>query len=175
MKAIKTNFFILFMMISSVSFAQVYEDFDTNMDGTVDRDEFNQTYTDSYSQWDQNQDGQLDDREFYETNFNRMDADRDGTLSNNEWNDGYDDIYGEYLRTSDYEQFDENDDGMVSSEEFYTGMSESDFYTSYDTNMNGRVDQDELNQGVFDNWDEDRDGTIDRNEYDAYSSYYIDF
>lgn len=171
----KTNLFILFLMITSVSFAQVYEDFDTNSDDTVDREEFNQGYGNNFSQWDRNQDGTLDDREFYETTFNRMDEDGDGMLSQNEWENGYDNLYSDYVGTSDYSLYDEDGDEMISSEEFYMGMSDSDYYNTYDTNRDGSIDQTELSDTVFDTWDENGDGVIDRTEYDSYSAYYIDF
>lgn len=174
MKTLKASFFTLCLMMSSLAFSQVYDDMDTNRDGGVDQDEFNQTYSDSYDQWDANSDGTVDDREFYDTTYDRMDTNSDEYLDTNEWNEGYDNVYGEYLRTNDNTQFDSDGDQRISRDEYYTGMRDTDYYDSFDANRDSSIDTDEMNQGVYNNLDQNQDNTIDRDEYDRFGSYYLD-
>ena len=174
MKTLKMTMSMLFLFVSSLGFSQVFGDFDTNMDEAIDRDEFNSVYSDNFTSWDSDQDGALVDREFYETTFNRLDTDMDGNLGQLEWNEGYDNVYGDYLGTREIGQFDIDGDGMVSSNEFYEGFADSDFYGRYDANSDSSIDVDEFNESVFNNWDENGDGILDTNEFDMYSSRYID-
>lgn len=166
---------MLFLMISSVALSQVYDDFDSNSDKSLDRNEFNETYSENYDQWDRNADGAVDDREFYDTNYDRLDQNSDRYLSADEWNRGYDDIYGEYLATRDYNQFDTDGDSDISNDEFYEGMKNTDYYNTYDSNRDQNIDTDEMNEGVFEQWDENRDNNIDEYEFNDTSDYWLDF
>ena len=116
----------------------------------------------------------LDDREFYDNSFNRLDTDMDGDLGETEWNEGFDNVYGDYLGSRDMEQFDGNADNMISSDEYYNGFSQSDFFGSYDSNSDSSIDADEFNESVFNAWDENGDGTLDTSEFDRYRSQYLD-
>ena len=174
MKTLKATFIIVTMLVGTAGFSQVFGDFDSNQDDLIDRDEFSGIYSSNFPSWDSNMDGTLDDREFYDTTFNRLDADMDGNLGELEWNEGFDNVYGDYLGTRDMDQFDENGDRMISGEEYYNGFSESDFYSSYDSNRDSSIDADEFNESVFNNWDENGDGTLDNSEFDKYRSRYIE-
>ena len=174
MKTLKGILFMLCLMVSSVAFSQVYDDFDTNGDGGIDQDEFNETYSNSYDQWDVNDDGVIDDREFYDFTYDRLDTNSDEYLDNNEWDEGYDNIYGEYLATDDRIEFDVDGDQRISKDEFYQGMRETDYYNTYDANRDGSIDSDEINRGVYDSLDDNRDATVDRDEYEHFGSYYLD-
>ena len=174
MKTMKATMLAVLFLTSSVGFAQVFGDFDSNMDNSIDRDEFNSVYSNNFSNWDANADGNLEDREFYETTFNRLDTDMDGNLGQTEWGDGYDNVFGDYLGTRDLGQFDIDGDNMISSDEYYNGFADSDFYRSYDANSDSSIDPDEFNETVFNSWDENGDGILDNTEFDMYSSRYID-
>lgn len=174
MKTMKATMLAVLFLTSSVGFAQVFGDFDSNMDNSIDRDEFNSVYSNNFSNWDANADGNLEDREFYETTFNRLDTDMDGYLGQTEWGDGYDNVFGDYLGTRDLGQFDVDGDNMISSDEYYNGFADSDFYRSYDANSDSSIDPDEFNETVFNSWDENGDGILDNTEFDMYSSRYID-
>lgn len=174
MKTVKATLVILSILVSTAGFSQVFGDFDSNSDNVIDRDEFSGIYSANFSNWDADMNGDLDDREFYDNTFNRLDADMDGMLGDMEWNEGFDNVYGDYLGTRDMDQFDENGDRMISSEEYYSGFSQSDFYGSYDTNSDNSIDADEFNESVFGIWDENGDGSLDNSEFDKYRSRYIE-
>lgn len=174
MKIFKTILFSVLMVIPSAVLSQEYTDFDTNSDGMMDMNEFSSGYQDSFGQWDRNLDGMVDDQEFYDTTFDRLDTNADEYLDANEWNRGYDGLYGEYLGTRDPAQFDVDRDEIISRDEYYTGFRNSDFFNSYDTNNDGDIDNDELNENVFRYWDLNQDENIDENEYERFRSFYLD-
>lgn len=174
MKTLKMSLFTMLLLGSSVAFSQVYDDFDTNMDGGIDQTEFNESYSETYDQWDTNRDGTIDDREFYDTTYDRVDTNSDEYLDANEWNTGYDNIYGEYLGTNDNSQFDVDGDQRISRDEYYTGMRDTDYYNTFDTNRDSGIDTDEMNEGVYNSMDQNQDGSIDRDEYDRFGSSYLD-
>lgn len=177
MKNLKLNLVMTFIFISAISFGQVqsYDDFNAAADGTVDQDAFNDMYVDNYDQWDLDGDGEINDRDFYAANYNRLDQNQDGTLTQEEWQEGYDNLYGEYATDMNYEDFDADVDGRLTNDEFYEGFRDTDYYTSYDIDGDGNINTDELSEGVFTNWDDNADGRLDREEFDAYSSYYVDY
>ena len=165
---------MLSMLVSFAGFGQVFGDFDSNSDNMIDQDEFSGVYSDSFAKWDADMNGDLDEREFYDNTFNRLDADMDGNLGEMEWNEGFDNVYGDYLGSRDLEPFDENADNMISSDDYYNGFSQSDFFGSYDSNSDSSMDADEFNESVFNAWDENGEGTLDTSEFDRYRSQYLD-
>lgn len=176
MKNLKLNLVFALFFVSAISVGQVqsYDDFNAATDGTVDQNSFNEGFTDNYDQWDTDGDGAINDQEFYSTTYNRLDQNQDGTLTEEEWQEGYDNIYGDYAADMSYDQLDADRDGSINEDEFYTGFRDTDYYDSYDADGDGNIDSDELSEGVFTHLDNNADGRLDREEYDTYSSYYID-
>lgn len=162
---------VLFLFVSSVTYAQVdYNDYDANRDGGIDQTEFNERYQNNISDWDADGDDYVSDREFYDANFNRFDRDRDNNLSQDEWNEGYNSIYSAYLSTNDYDTYDADGDKNISNDEFYDTMRSTDYYSNFDANRDNRVDRNELGEGVFNEADQNQDGTLDENEYNGFNS-----
>lgn len=201
MKTLGTKLMMLFFFICSASFAQIdFENYDTNTDGMTDQEEFLTGSETDFTNWDTDGDGSINDQEFYDTTFNRLDEDRDMNLSEEEWNNGYNHVFGKHMQgemnrnekatenaankdnqgkgqmkgNHGYSKYDMDRDGMVSSAEFYNGMTNSYYYSTYDTNQDGAVDSNELYSTTFMNMDENQDGNLDQNEYETYSGYYID-
>ena len=164
----------VFLLTTTIGLSQDqdYKNFDSNTDGTLDRTEFDEMNNDGFSNWDTDGDQAVTDREFYDRTYQNLDRNRDNQLSQEEWDDGYEGIYGDYLDTNQYNQFDANRDGYIDNDEYYEGFRNTDFYSSYDRDRNGSLNQDELNSGVYDRIDEDQDGSINQREYQQYSAYY---
>ncbi|UJH92398.1 hypothetical protein LZ575_07720 [Antarcticibacterium sp. 1MA-6-2] len=176
MKTINAKLLVLFLFVSSVTYAQVdYNDYDANRDGGIDQTEFNEGYQNGMSDWDADGDDYISDREFYDANFNRFDRDRDNNLTQDEWNEGYNSIYSAYLSTNDYDTYDADRDKNISNDEFYNTMRSTDYYSNFDANRDNKVDRTELGEGVFNEADQNQDGILDENEYNGFnSSYNID-
>lgn len=108
-----------------------------------------QVYTENeFSAWDADNNEYIDDNEFntvFEENewYDEWDADRDGLLSEEEWNDGL---------VTNYPAYTPDDYGT---------------YADWDLNDNDVVEEDEWQGYTFDMWDEDDDGYITAEEYDA--------
>lgn len=172
MKTINAKLLVLFLFVSSVTFAQVdYNDFDANRDGGIDATEFNEGYQDRVTDWDVDGDDFVSDREFYDYNYNRMANTRTGKLSQDDWNKNYDNNrLQDYGIDRDFNSFDTNRDGNIDNDEYYNAMRNSTYYSSFDANRDNKVDRNELGEGVFNEADQNRDGTLDQNEYKGFNS-----
>lgn len=147
-----------------------FADFDTNGDGTLDRDEVPATYQNNFAEWDADEDGSLSSEEFYNTTFRNTDADRDDGISEEEWNTGFAGMYGAW-NDDDFATFDADADGSLSNDEWNTAFAESDWFTTYDADADTFVTEDEWNTGLFGDWDTNDDDVIDEDEYNLYSPY----
>ena len=74
-----------------VSDAGIYSDWDTDSDGFIDENEFNELGLDEdFDSLDANDDSYLDSDEFYDGYFTAFDDDNDGYWSDYEWDDAGD-------------------------------------------------------------------------------------
>ncbi|MGA9326026.1 MAG: hypothetical protein WBV47_08260 [Salegentibacter sp.] len=167
------NCFFILVLISVAAAAQNsgFRKYDVNGDKIVDRQEFNTRYADNYKEWDRNVDQNVDKDEFYGTNFDHADRDNNGKLSSDEWYAAYDNMYKDKLAKRDFGTYDTNQDGSISVFEFTDAFQGTNYYSSYDSNKDGKVDQEELNENVFKDWDDNNDGKLERDEYERHGSY----
>ncbi|WP_424495251.1 DUF7282 domain-containing protein [Salinimicrobium sp. GXAS 041] len=120
-----------------------FSDFDTNADGSLDADEFANTYANDFVGWDTDADGSLNDEEFFNTTFGNTDVDDDDAISEEEWNAGYTGMYSSYVNEDDFGTWDADTDGVLNSDEWYQGFGATDVYTTYDADANSAVTEDE--------------------------------
>ncbi len=159
--------------------------------GNIDREGFNIGYHAIYSQWDLNGDGVISENEFYTVLFKRLDSNKNGSLSLKEWTPGEKYLFGIFLKTererrnkrakvktgaeiTGFEFFDSNKDKKITPGEFDAGIKVTGYFQSYDTNKNGRINREELNNGVFRNMDLDGNGIIEKHEFETVNKLYID-
>ncbi|HET8854578.1 MAG TPA: hypothetical protein VFM60_01530 [Salinimicrobium sp.] len=171
MKTIKTIVFLSFMLISSTAIAQDFDEFDSNTDGMIDSDEFSETYSSELPDWDGDGDGMLDDQEFNDLTFNRIDVDQDGNISEEDWNDNYE-MYGDFYESEDFNQFDQDGDKIIEPEEYNDYMEESGYMENIDSNMDGVLDEEELDESLFDDFDENDDDFLDEEEFWEFQDLY---
>jgi Ca2+-binding EF-hand superfamily protein len=64
-----------------------------------------------------------------------------------------------------YEGWDANQDDLVDEEEFYSGITATGYHASIDLNSDGNVSDQEFVEGFYTAWDTDGDGVIDQAEW----------
>lgn len=173
---------ILTLLVLSITFIActrhkdlTFEDWDYDNDALINYSEFERTFGKNYyNDWNQNDDPYLDDEDFLVSTFNIWDVDEDNQLTEEEWIIGFDYYFGNYV-ISAYDVVDENDDDLISYEEYYNVLNDTEFYRDWDLNEDNIIHEEELTAGVFERWDLENDGVLDVDEYAAFDSYYIDF
>ena len=151
-----------------------FEDFDKNDDSRVDQEEFQDVFTSNfYDDWNVTDDEYLDDEDFYTSVFRVWDVDDDELLNEEEWILGYDYNYGDYV-IENYQALDTDNDGYIEYVEYNNALADSDFFLSWDVNENENIEEEELAKGVFERWDLDNSGYLEKDEYIKFDTYYLD-
>ncbi|MEP6259931.1 MAG: EF-hand domain-containing protein [Gillisia sp.] len=145
--------------------------FDRNEDGTLDLEEFSETYPNYFQDiWDADGDGYLDKEEFYNTHFINADYDWNNEISLGEWNEGHLRMFANWT-DKEFSVYDEDKNGKLSKEEWNKIFEASEWFETYDADSNNLVTQIELHNGFFNDWDLNNDGKIDEEEYNKYYPY----
>ncbi|MDO6760218.1 EF-hand domain-containing protein [Tamlana sp. 2_MG-2023] len=120
--------------------------------------------TDRAEEWLDGQ-SQITNVDFYIKSFDKINTNGDDKLSSQEWKVGAT-RYTNYIRSKDYNEFDTDKNGAISSAEYYSNMANSNYFSGYDMNHDNKLTKDEINQGMFKEFDKNNDGTLDENEFD---------
>ena len=68
-----------------------------------------------------------------------------------------------------FSDWDANNDGQLSKDEYYSGVNDAGIYADIDTDNDGFVDKGEVDaagiDGDWDAWDADNDGYVDSDEF----------
>lgn len=113
----------------------------------------------------------MSEDEFSGATFASLDANHDKKINADEWNNGYNSFEG-YAAKEDWEVFDKDDDDFLNMEEWGTAFGDGGWFDDYDANKDGFIDDDEWNDGFFDDWDFNDDDMLDAKEYEAYNTQY---
>ncbi|WP_162054219.1 DUF4625 domain-containing protein [Pontibacter pamirensis] len=139
----------------------------------LDAAAFNTTFASTawFETWDLNDDNMLDETEFGTTFFQTWDLDDDDTITQAEWNEFAED-FG--LEVADWEEWDANNDDILTQAELNTGLTASGWYTAWDVDNDGFIEELEYTGGIFGLWDDNDDNTLTADEYvDRYDTYYV--
>lgn len=138
------------------------------VDGTRTNEPVRNTAAEDFGRYDRNTDQQWDKDEFNtrmtETGaFNEWDTDRDGNLNENEYNEGM----RNWQNQSANNQGTTGTTGTTNTTGTTGTTTDNNLgtFNDWDTNRDGSIDQNEFNQGNFNAWDTDRNGTLSNDEY----------
>ena len=164
MKRLQILILIPLLMISGAGFAQEgFEDYDSDKDSRWNKDEFQVAYGDQYSDWDDNGDDRLTEDEFYGARFDKYDKDTDGFINKEEWNKA--DIARKYSGSEDFKALDKDKDGLLDTQEWQEGLADSNWFNSFDKDENDFISKAELIVGLFNEWDNNGNGFLGKDEY----------
>lgn len=151
------------------------EEFDetVGVEGTQNTEQVTNTDADAFNQYDRNTD-RMWDRDEFNANlnesrmFNNWDADRDGSINENEYNQGTSNWQGQNTGTQGTTT---GTTGTTTNTTATTGTTNNNVgkFSDWDTNRDGKLDQDEFSQGTFNTWDTDRNGNVSTEEYNMYN------
>ena len=172
------------LMFGSASFAQErdnvvnpevdeFNQYDTNTDQSLDRDEFDTRMGEdrTFDAWDTDRDGILNEDEFNEGTRNWRDQrtqeglNTEGGVLENE-GEATEGVLENENNTTEGVMGEENEalnnEGISNDE-----IGERNFgtFNDWDTDRDGSINRDEYNEGVYKNWDTNQDGALDTNEF----------
>ena len=138
-----------------------FNDWDKDSDNKISKEEFGDRYMkDNKNDWE----GKRSGTGFYSTTYGWWDTNHDQRLSEDEWKNGYDNSYGDYV-SDDYKSIDKNGDGYVDQNEYSNALNKTDYYSSFDTDRNNDLSDDEVSNMMFNRWDKNHNGNLDENEF----------
>jgi hypothetical protein len=151
--------------------AQMMSDWDTDASGGLSREEWAAGIESGtmFDDWDADGNAAVNEAEFADGLFGRFDADDDSGLTATEWDAGIARWYGEDAVDIDFDRWDANADGTLSSAEFRTGFRSAGLYDEFRTSANLSTTDDEIERnafraGVYDWMDRNRDEQLDAGE-----------
>jgi Ca2+-binding EF-hand superfamily protein len=149
-----------------------FQDWDRNSSGLIEEQEFVAVFDQHYyDDWNREDDKYLDDEDFYQVVFDVWNTDTDSLLSEEEWALAYSEEFNQYVAVS-YDEVDANTDGFIGYDEYFTIISDSEFYDQWDLNSNKRLNSKEIAYHLFHRWDDDGNDAIDTGEFDEFDLYY---
>ena len=163
-------FFTIFLAGSN-AYAQNtgYYSFIPNETGDIDKDGFDIGYHIIFSQWDLNSDEIISEEEFYQIIFRRLDKNGDQNLSSGEFAPGL-----KYLfEQNSNKKLSNNSIKSLSFPEFESALKRTNYFNNHDTNRDGSLTRKELHAFVFLAMDLDKNGVIDKKEFDRVREIYI--
>lgn len=142
-------------------------DWDTDADEVISAEEFNSGLSvdpegDRFLEYDVDESGNLSAEEVVRGKFRRIDRNQDRFLDREEYEDEHERWY-----ELDLLSWDEDDDEMLSEDEFATGAMEA--AGADDTDMSGDISREEFTRGEFARYDTDGDGSLDQEEFQRFA------
>lgn len=135
---------------------------DLDLDGNLELSqvEFDTFGREIFMTWDADADGNLAEDEFYQGIYDIWDVDRDGIVTEVEYEDGWSNWFDEDEYVA-YADLDLNADGMLTVEEFHTGLTVTGLYDTSE----GMLGEEEFTTAVYGIYDTDDDELLSEDEF----------
>jgi len=143
-------------LLAAPATAQMYDGFDSSAGYDGFTPAFNETGY--YDAWDSDSDGMLSDREFGTGMYADWDTDNNVQISSDEYAVGAERWYGAD-HDGDFDLLDEDKSGYLDQSEWSAGWNK-DYYTAWDSDSDGLLNNDEFSTGVYNTADLDKDQYI---------------
>jgi Ca2+-binding EF-hand superfamily protein len=154
-----------------------YDTWDKDDDGTMTTEEFTQVFKTYYaSEWKEGQQmeaNQLSKEQFLKSSFNFWDANDDSNIAHDEW-EALNDFYFNKYGFEKFEKIDEDNNGQLSYLEYKDEIEDNGLFNGWDQNENSMVSESELAQGVFNAYDFDDTGYLEKGEFNTFASFYAE-
>lgn len=143
-------------------------DVEVDVEDRIDEKSFSDmgSSTDYYNTWDLNEDNYLDENEFSEGYYNLWDLDNNETIEREEWDKNINTFKDRANEVLTWETSDLNQNNRVEKNEFEEAFNQLRYYMDWDKDKNEKVDKNEFLGGLFSDIDLNKDGFLDRDEYD---------
>jgi hypothetical protein len=162
------------MVVSLSAQNKTFGDFDLDKDDKIERQEFLATFMEAYTNdWNTKDDPGLDDEDFYTLTYRILDRNDDNMLMMEEWKFGHDYYYGGYV-VDDFWVYDLNGDNQISYAEYTSALYDTDYYLIWDVDRDAYLSDYELAERVFDTWDVNDNGVLNKSEFYRFDIYYSD-
>jgi len=149
-----------------------FEDWDRDNNNTIEPTEFTDTFMKNYyDDWNSTDNEYLDDEDFHKVTYTLWDTNDDNILSPKEYTVGY--KYHDKHMKEDYKFVDVDENDSITYEEYKNSITDN-YYADWDTNSDGKINNEELALGVFNNWDTNDDLRLDKVEYKEFDFHYSD-
>lgn len=154
---------------------ETFSDWDTDADAYVDEEEFSEAFlaSDYVSDLDLEGEG-LTYGDLYDVYFHIWDFDNDDALGRQEWQSAVDTYFEDYdaVMYGDFDDWDLDDSDQITKNEYMEAMLDTGFFESFDQNQDAIISEDEFTRGVYEYWDTDGDGYIEAVEYEEWKPVY---
>lgn len=140
-----------------------FDVWDVDRDARISATEFNRGYDTVRIDWDRNNDRVFDRNEVAAGVFGWYDVDGDGILDQNEYMRAQA-AFGDELGL--FADYDANRDVRIQNREFVDRFNRTTVYDRWDVDRSGTLDDTELRTGWFGAADRNRDGFVDRSEWE---------
>lgn len=152
-----------------------YSTWDKNNDESLTTDEFAEVFKKHYaSEWIAGEDTlPFNSTEFLKASFALWNADGNDYIDRDEW-EYVNDYYFNKYQFEDFEQLDSDENNQVSYNEFSKHIKDNGLFDDWDMDGNSKISEDELAMGLFNAYDFDETGYLEKGEFNTFASYYAE-
>ncbi|MFB6351980.1 MAG: hypothetical protein ABEN55_02030 [Bradymonadaceae bacterium] len=142
-----------------------FDEWDTDDDGTLTREEFVRGLTDEgiFKKLDVDDDGRLSEDEFHDWISRISDVTRDGEITREE----FERVAATFdaIEPGDFDEWDVDEDQILTPMDVQLGHEDTPLYDSWDFDGDGLIDSDDFGTALYDTWDADDNDFLSEDEW----------